>query len=116
MELVEKLFQVIWFSILFVEYWFEFSIYKYFKRKNIVRNEESINGKCVVITGGSSGIGKSSAMEFAQRGAVVVIGDVDLENGRKAVDKIKRDTGNVNVVNILSFFSFLISCYCQIHR
>lgn len=44
------------------------------------------------------GIGRSSAREFAQRGAVVVIGDIDIENGEKAVKEIQELTGNMNVV------------------
>lgn len=75
----------------------EFLIYKYSKGD---KNEEDINGKCVVVTGGSSGIGKSSAKEFARRGATVVIGDVDLKNGQIAVEEIQRETGNNNVVNL----------------
>lgn len=47
---------------------------------------------------GSNGIGRSSAREFAQRGATVVIGDVDVENGRKTVREIQEQTGNMNVV------------------
>lgn len=76
----------------------EFFIYKHFERNNIVRNEEDIRGKCVVLTGGSSGIGRSSAREFALRGATVVIGDVDLENGETIVREIQEQTGNMNVV------------------
>jgi len=43
------------------------------------------------------GMGRSSAKEFAQRGATVVIGDVDLKNGQRAVEEIQRETGNNNV-------------------
>ncbi len=76
----------------------DFFIYKNFKRNHILRNEEDIRGKCVVLTGGSSGIGRSAAKEFARRGATVVIGDVDVENGRKVVREIHEQTGNSNVV------------------
>ena len=78
-----------------------FLVYKYFERRKIRRNEEDITGKCVVVTGGSSGIGKSSAAEFARRGATVVIGDIDLENGKKVVQDIQKLTGNKNVVKFM---------------
>lgn len=95
---VRKVFQLKTFISLACCASFEFLIYNLFKRNNIRRDEEDINGKCVVVTGGSSGIGKSSAREFAQRGATVVIGDVDLENGQKVVREIQQKTGNKNVV------------------
>lgn len=100
MELVDKVCQIIKFLLLTSDFYLQYFVYKYYNRKR-QRCEEDINGKCVVITGGSSGIGKESAKEFARRGATVVIGDVDIENGRKSVEEIQRDTGNMNVV---SFF------------
>lgn len=100
MDLVEKIFQAIKILPVLADLWLQSAIYKYCKKDKIKRNEEDINGKCVVITGGSSGIGKSSAKEFARRGAVVVIGDVDMLNGGRVVQEIKKDTGNMNVVNL----------------
>ena len=38
--------------------------------------ETNFKDQVAVITGGSSGIGQSTAIAFAQRGARVVIGDV----------------------------------------
>lgn len=106
MNLIQQLRQLHQFIIVIVSGLSKFLIYKLFNRSNIQRNEEDICGKCVVITGGSTGIGKSSAKEFARRGATVVIGDIDLENGQKAVKEIQAETGNMNVVNaFLIFFS-----------
>ena len=98
MNFLRKALQVIRFLMVHMHMWIEVFIYKHFKRNHILRNEEDISGKCVVMTGGSSGIGRSSAREFARRGATVVIGDVDLENGRKVVKEIQEQTGNMNVV------------------
>ncbi len=98
MQFFQTLFKLKTFIVVVTSGWFEYIIYKNFKRNNIQLNEEDISGKCVVVTGGSSGIGRSSAREFAQRGATVVIGDVDLENGRKVVKEIHELTGNKNVV------------------
>ncbi|XP_037037133.1 retinol dehydrogenase 11-like isoform X3 [Bradysia coprophila] len=97
MQFVETICYLKTFMVVVLSGWYEFVVYKHFRRNQIQRNEEDIRGKCVVVTGGSSGIGRSSAREFAQRGATVVIGDVDLENGQKVVQEIQQQTGNKNV-------------------
>ncbi|KAJ6636427.1 Retinol dehydrogenase 12, partial [Pseudolycoriella hygida] len=97
MRFMQKISQMKRFVVVVTSAWYAFFVYKHFKRNNYHRNEEDINGKCVVVTGGSSGIGRSSAREFAQRGATVVIGDIDMENGEKVVQEIKKESGNMNV-------------------
>jgi len=77
---------------------FESIHYRLFVRNSITTaNEENVTGKVVVITGGSRGMGKASAKELASRGAVVVIGDVNVKEGQETVDEIQRETGNNNV-------------------
>jgi NAD(P)-dependent dehydrogenase (short-subunit alcohol dehydrogenase family) len=48
--------------------------------------------KVAIVTGGSTGIGRATALLFARRGAKVVIGDVNLE-GRETVATIEREGG-----------------------
>jgi len=52
----------------------------------------NFSGKVVLVTGGSSGIGRATAIAFARHGAKVVIGDVD-PKGEETVAGIKREKG-----------------------
>lgn len=46
-------------------------------------------GKVVVVTGGSSGIGRATALAFGREGAAVAIADLDAEAGEKAAQEIR---------------------------
>ncbi|TDL80042.1 SDR family NAD(P)-dependent oxidoreductase [Peribacillus frigoritolerans] len=46
-------------------------------------------GKVAVVTGGAGGIGKATAMLFAEQGAKVVIGDSNSEAGEKTAHEIR---------------------------
>ncbi|MBI4284906.1 MAG: SDR family NAD(P)-dependent oxidoreductase [Chloroflexi bacterium] len=52
-----------------------------------------LEGKVALVTGGSSGIGRASALAFAREGAKVVVNcNVDIEGGAKTVEMV-RDLG-----------------------
>ena len=50
-------------------------------------------GKVVLVTGGSTGIGKASSIAFAREGAKVVVSDVNVEGGEKTVRFIREARG-----------------------
>ena len=53
---------------------------------------KGLEGKIALVTGGSSGMGRTTALAFAREGAKVVIADVQVEGGEETVQTID-DTG-----------------------
>ena len=54
---------------------------------------DRVKNKIAIVTGGASGLGKSSAILLAREGAKIVITDLDEENGNVVVQQIKDDGG-----------------------
>ncbi len=57
---------------------------------------QDFSGKVALVTGGGSGLGRQSAMAFAERGAAVVLSDVDQEGGAETV-RLITDKGGTAV-------------------
>src|SRR5450432_3069605 len=65
----------------------------------------TMQGKICLITGGTNGIGKSSAQELARMGATVVIVGRDAQKTAQVVEEIRTVSGNKNVHSLLADLS-----------
>ena len=55
-----------------------------------------LKDRVAVITGGADGIGRATAMRFAQEGAVVVIWDMNEEKGKQTAAEINAAGGKAS--------------------
>ena len=59
---------------------------------------ETLKGKAALITGGASGIGRATALLFAQEGAAVMVADINSELGQAVVREIQSQGGRASVI------------------
>ena len=67
--------------------------------------KDNMNGKICLVTGGTNGIGKSTAQELARIGATVVIVGRDAQKTSDVVQEIRAASGNPNVGSLLADLS-----------
>ena len=60
--------------------------------------EDSLRSKTALVTGGSSGIGRATALAFAERGANVVVASRRVNEGEETVDLIRKTGGEARFV------------------
>ena len=70
-----------------------------------VKLKANMNGKICLVTGGTNGIGKSTALELARMGATVVIVGRDAQKTSQVVQEIRTASGNPNVDSLLADLS-----------
>ncbi len=58
-----------------------------------------LEGKSAIVTGAGSGVGRASALRFAEEGAKVVCADIDLANAEETVALIEKDGGTAVAVH-----------------
>src|SRR5713101_795709 len=68
------------------------------KMKTNKMNNGKLNGKIALVTGGTSGIGKTTAIEFARAGAKVVLTGRRKKEGAQVVDEIRKLGGDAAFV------------------
>src|SRR5215471_3254924 len=66
--------------------------------RNTMNNDTTFSGKVALVTGGTSGIGKATAIEFARAGAKVVLTGRREKEGEQVVAEIKKLGGDAAFV------------------
>lgn len=81
-----------------------------------------LKDKVAIITGGGSGIGRASAILFAQEGAKVVVADFNAESGEAAAAEIRTGGGEASFVQadvsdlaqVMAMIDFAVDKYGQL--
>src|SRR5258708_1534811 len=60
----------------------------------------SLDGKSAIVTGAGSGVGRVSALRFAQEGAKVVVADINIDNAKEAVREIESGGGSAIAIGV----------------
>ncbi|CAK6974704.1 dehydrogenase/reductase SDR family member 13-like [Scomber scombrus] len=61
-------------------------------------SKAKLHGKTVIVTGSNTGIGKTTAIDLAKRGARVILACRSKQRGEAALEEVKRESGSSQVV------------------
>ncbi|XP_051253989.1 dehydrogenase/reductase SDR family member 13 [Dicentrarchus labrax] len=61
-------------------------------------SKAKLHGKTVIVTGSNTGIGKTTAIDLAKRGARVILACRSTQRGEAALEEVKRESGSNQVV------------------
>ncbi|XP_043465388.1 retinol dehydrogenase 13-like [Leptopilina heterotoma] len=64
----------------------------------VCKSDKRLDEQVIIVTGANTGIGKETALDFARRGAKVILACRDLVKAHKAKEEIVEITKNRNVV------------------
>ena len=78
-----------------------------------------INNKVIIVTGGANGIGKACAYKFLEKGAKVIIADIDEKTGKNTEKELGENcyfvkTDITNEIDVINLKDFIMSKYGKI--
>lgn len=65
-----------------------------------IDSDGRLHGQVALITGGGSGIGRATALRFAQEGAAIVVADVNVAAGEAVADELRRAGAEADFVRV----------------
>ena len=65
--------------------------------------EFDLNNRVAIVTGGAQGFGLAITERFIQSGAKVIIWDIDEDEAKKALDKVKSENLTYQIIDVSNF-------------
>ncbi|CAK6984197.1 retinol dehydrogenase 12-like [Scomber scombrus] len=75
-----------------------FLLHQTFLKLARCKSDVKLDGKTAIVTGSNTGIGKTTALDLARRGARVILACRDKQRAEAAVQEITRESGNSQVI------------------